>query len=130
MTNYTTSTLVTLKVSNIKSTVDSSQMAEALNNADITINSQLDETSLPSTVPSVIKLAATLYAASELLDTWSNKGENRNPTAKAWEAKADKLITSYIQEEPEFKPEQNYTSNQTSRTRAYEGYKGTNNRFY
>lgn len=99
--NYTDSDAVSTRLKNIAGnggSLDIDRMNEALQTADDLINSQLDESDVPhpATAPDILKRAATFYAAADLLDISSNLSENRNPVAKTWDDKGDKLTQNYI----------------------------------
>lgn len=134
---YTDSTTVTKRLKNIAGntgTIDTDLMTESLQSADNIINSQLDEEGipLPTDLPDPLTNAATYYTAADILDSQNNMGQNRNPTAKAWEDKATQLVQSYIKkyinDNPTADTPQSYHHGLSDSKRPFHGYMHSHSR--
>lgn len=82
------------------SVVNETELAQAILTADFMVDSELDETTLPSTTPAAIVLAANLFAKAAYLDSTTKRKENRSPTATEWDNKAIKIIKGYVKSHP------------------------------
>lgn len=127
LTNYADSTAVTNFVSKFvedpTTETFTTSLNRALQSADDTINNQLDETTIPSTVPNVIKTIAYYLSVVELLDEYATAQGERNDIAIAWEKKALKMLEDYPKDEgnEDSKPSQQYYVSQTSKRRPWRG---------
>lgn len=127
MTNYADSTKVTRKVAKFvedtTSTDFQADLTDALNNADSKINNKIDETTIPTTTPDVIKTIAYYYAVVELLDLYASAGGVRNEIAIAWEKQATQMLDEYTQDKgnEDSQPSQSYTVSHTSLRRPWYG---------
>lgn len=81
-------------------TVNETELSEAILTADFMVDSELDETTLPSTTPNAIILAANLFAKAAYLDSTTKRKENRSPTAVEWDKKAKIIIAGYVKGHP------------------------------
>lgn len=89
-------------------TVNENELTEALLTADDLVNSQITETTIPSTTPSEIVRAANLFAKAAYLDSMGKQRENRSPTAVAWDDKAFIILNGYKAANPSTKQNSPY----------------------
>ena len=68
---------------------------------DQMVNKKLINLTIPTTLPSEIITAATLYAKAGIIDNIYIEQDNRSPIAIQWDKDADAILDGYIEEHPE-----------------------------
>ncbi len=122
---YADSTEVTRKVLKLETigTIDTDILADAVATGDELVDATLIDSTVPTPVPDAIKKAATLLAAAEYVDGLAMTGDERSPTAVAWENKAYKILDGWLAENKNSKPAGRYSRNNSSINRPFYGSK-------
>lgn len=123
---YADSTEVTRNIEKMEvvSEIDAEILDDAVNTADELVNAELVETTVDqNSPPDALVKAATLLAQAEYLDGLTALGDDRSPTAVAWEAKAYKIINGWLNENKAGIPTGGYNRRNTSKYRPFRGSK-------
>lgn len=84
------------RLNNLSNSISSSLVLLAVEDADDWINSNIDESALPSTTPQQIIKAAELYASSTILHSLYDTDEVESPIAVRFEQRAKDLLDKYV----------------------------------